>query len=964
MNLQGEGWMAQHLVAALANESFRGGGTGSMSSSIYDTAWVSMVSRTFGSKRHWVFPNAFQYVLDAQSSDGSWKSYSSQVDGILNTMAALLAMLSHQSLGNLNLPIDIKARISKAQNSLDGILQAWDVQSCDQVGFEILIPALMEMLAEHGMTFDFPGKNVLMDLNKQKLSKFQPQIFYANIQTTALHSIEAFASKIDFNKISHHLRNGSIMASPSSTASYLINSKDWDNGAESYLRNVITDGAGKGDGSVPCAFPTTFFEFTWVVSTLLKAGFTASELGDYNLEILIRHLEQEFKDRDGAIGFAPSLLADADDTAKCILTLRLLGRPVCPDAMIKQFEVAGGTHFRTYALERNGSISANCNVLNALLHCDQPNQYIHQIIKTTKYLCKSWSAGEIADKWNISPYYSMMLLAQTFRKLVLLWDEGSLPDLPEEFLKDQIPLVLLQILHRTLHSQNNNGAWGAPESCEITSYALLALIDATFFPWVVDLDTQVLKAIRAGQAFLNENKKRWGDITYTWIEKVTYGSSILSKAYCLAAARASSSYPEVTHQWKPLPRNLLVIPIEKISKFSKFFSRLPLFSKETPWKLTASLVEGYFFLPRLRKIRLDVFPRQNMEEDKYLEYIPFTWTGCNNKGAFLESDLIWDMMIISMLNYQADEFMEAVVGKSFERRPEAARQLVHKLFVERNRQPLDLPIAQSLKRKISSEHVPTISKKIATESSSNDNTGIITPPVTSNIELEVPEHSIISTLRGFIDYVLGHPSIKAASRSSVLSLTNHLEQFLIAHLTHCADNVHFAQSYSSEAETKAPITFTTSRTYWDWVTTTSAVDTSCPYSWSWISCRIASTSQSDPFPTALTKYLSTEFGQRLAVMCRMYNDFGSIARDNLEKNLNSVNFAEFENSGGEGTELERRRNALMSMAEYERESLLVVKTHLRPLLDERVKNVVDVFFNVTDLYGQIYIAKDIASRIE
>jgi hypothetical protein len=267
MDLQGEGWMAQHLVGALANESFRGCGTGSMSSSIYDTAWVSMVSRTVGSKRYWVFPNALQYVLDTQSSDGGWKSYSSQVDGILNTMAALLAILSHRSLGNSNLPNDIEARISKAQTSLEGILQAWDVQACDQVGFEILIPALMEMLSEHGMIFDFPGKDVLMDLNKQKLEKFQPQIFYADIQTTALHSIEAFAGKIDFNKISHQLKNGSIMASPSSTASYLINSKEWNNEAESYLRNVITDGAGKGDGSVPCAFPTSFFEFTWVGST-------------------------------------------------------------------------------------------------------------------------------------------------------------------------------------------------------------------------------------------------------------------------------------------------------------------------------------------------------------------------------------------------------------------------------------------------------------------------------------------------------------------------------------------------------------------------------------------------------------------------------------------------------------------------------------------------------------------------
>jgi hypothetical protein len=76
----------------------------------------------------------------------------------------------------------------------------------------------------------------------------------------------------------------------------------------------------------------------------------------------------------------------------------------------RKLQLVGGTHFRTYALERNGSISANCNVPNALLHCDQPNQYIQQIIKTTKYLCKSWSAGKFADKWVCSTIFLASLL--------------------------------------------------------------------------------------------------------------------------------------------------------------------------------------------------------------------------------------------------------------------------------------------------------------------------------------------------------------------------------------------------------------------------------------------------------------------------------------------------------------------------------------------------------------------------
>ncbi|TGO43437.1 hypothetical protein BHYA_0001g00670 [Botrytis hyacinthi] len=108
-------------------------------------------------------------------------------------------------------------------------------------------------------------------------------------------------------------------------------------------------------------------------------------------------------------------------------------------------------------------------------------------------------------------------------------------------------------------------------------------------------------------------------------------------------------------------------------------------------------------------------------------------------------------------------------------------------------------------------------------------------------------------------------------------------------------------------------------------------------------------------------------------MCRMYNDYGSLARDKAEKNLNSVNFPEFEKCAGSSmsfdatenqttAELQERKSALMEMAEYERECLLIVKARLRPLVDEKVRGVLDVFVNVTDLYGQIYVARDIATR--
>ncbi|KAF5877459.1 putative ent-kaurene synthase protein [Botrytis fragariae] len=672
------------LVDSLANESFRAGGSGSMSISIYDTAWVSMVSKNVDGVRHWLFPEAFQHIVDAQAKDGSWESYSSQVDGILNTMAVLLALLSHQSANNFSysvLPPDIDARILKAQDSLRHQLQTWDVRSRVHVGFETLVPALLGMLEQHNVVCEFP----------EKLSRFQPEIFYKNIQVTALNSLEAFTGTVDFNRIKHHLKNGSIMAFPSSTAAYLMNTSTWDNESKIYLRNTIIEAAGKGNGSVPCAFLTTFFEFTWVVSTLLKAGYTPEELGEYNLDILMDHLPQELSHRHAVIGFAPSLFADADDTAKCILTLCL-----------------------TYALERNESISGNYNVINALLHINEPSTYIEQILRTTEILCNSWSAGKIDDKW-----YSMKLLAQAFRNLVMVWDSGALPDFPGEQLKDRIPQWFL----------------GTSGSCEVTAYGILTLIDATFFPWAGELDKQMLRAIRTGQSCLNQHRDSWDKVTYTWVGK------------------------------NPLS-NTFHIPFDRNAKFAKFFSAIPLFTSESSWKLTASIMEGYLFLPRLRRIRLNIFPRHNMAEDKYLEYIPFTWTGCNNKGIFLETDLIWDMM--------ADEFMEAVLGHNG-----SAKHLIRSLF-----------------SKTTLRNDPLSSQ----ESSSMDR-GVITPV---NSDDGLPDDSTNDdrdTLIRFKDHVLNHPSIQKASRSSLAHLSKQLKAFLLAYLIYSTDNSRFAQLSGHDADT-------------------------------------------------------------------------------------------------------------------------------------------------------------------
>ena|ERR1700753_13176 len=91
--------------------------------------------------------------------------------------------------------------------------------------------------------------------------------------------------------------------------------------------------------------------------------------------------------------------ADADDTAMALITLNISSIPHSADRMIEEFEAPN--HFRTYSMERNPSLSANCNVLNSLLHCPKPNEHIIQIEKCASFLCEQWWQvdGHIEDKW-------------------------------------------------------------------------------------------------------------------------------------------------------------------------------------------------------------------------------------------------------------------------------------------------------------------------------------------------------------------------------------------------------------------------------------------------------------------------------------------------------------------------------------------------------------------------------------
>ena len=260
---------ARQLLDTLANSFNDTYGFGSFTVSIYDTAWVSLVAKKIDGHTCWLFPTTFTYVLVRQSSDGSWDSGRSEIDGILNTLAALLSLEKHRALPLLSEGReagDLDDRISRATSFLRHALQNWNVNASKHVSFEILVLGLLDKLEEFGVRFEFGERERLVAIRNRKMAKFDPLTLNGNSASTALYSFEALTGRVDFDRMRHRKVFGSMMASPASTSAYLMNSSVWDDEAETYLRHVISAGMGKNSGGVPSDFPTTLFEITWVRS--------------------------------------------------------------------------------------------------------------------------------------------------------------------------------------------------------------------------------------------------------------------------------------------------------------------------------------------------------------------------------------------------------------------------------------------------------------------------------------------------------------------------------------------------------------------------------------------------------------------------------------------------------------------------------------------------------------------------
>ncbi|KAK6950529.1 hypothetical protein Daesc_008857 [Daldinia eschscholtzii] len=667
---------------------------------------------------------------------------------------------------------------------------------------------------------------------------------------------------------------------------------------------------------------------------------------DGDLHVITEYLRNSIGDQGGVVGFAPTFLPDADDTAKSLLALTTLGVQIDRAPLIRNFE--GDNHFKTYELEGSPSVSVNCNVLLALLTSPHVDQYVPQIEKATRFCMQLLEFEQTVRQ--VGPGLRGTVHAAGFRTCQLLnvYAHGSLRNLAADVVRIDVPIIFVQLLNRALSKQRGNGSW--EDSVERTSYGALPISYALKLPWPVPMRLHAEAALLKAKRYLEAHSGQWATGDYAWISKVTYKLPTNAEAYCLAAMKS----PGKEQSWASQVEQLFDIDAIKMKNMANFYSHLPLLQSLSETTMAFVIHEAVMYFNRLRQVRLNVFPRDVMavSADDYLEYIPVAWTTINAVNGFaLSGDEMWEMIMISMLNYQVDEYMESVVA----RLDEPSSQLLGMIGTEiRHSKPL-LPTNSSPQ---SVTFQPTVFSTSQSDSGS--------PPRSLAFE------DVVEVLSKYIRHVKWHSALMKSPETAQLCVIQELQKFLLAHIAHNADNIKLRKHQHDRG--RASVDWHDQAPHYDWVHTTGANDMSCPFSFTFFRC-LSSTPGSHYLASIDQRYLAREMCLHFATLRRQYNDYGSVIRDDAEGNLNSLHFPELtdkdrqslsslmtvEGSGREGS-LERGKDLLMKMANIERTFMQVCWEALSSSLGEAVKMKLKTFIDVTDLFGQIYVARDIASK--
>jgi halimadienyl-diphosphate synthase len=415
-------------------------GKGEMAGTAYDTAWVASIPDPEHPDRP-AFPQALEWLRLHQHSDGSWGAeIESHQDRVLSTLvvAIVVAEWLRDDLARYQVEAGLK--------SIWRRLATLDRDTFELVGFELILPTLLNRARSLGFKLPYPHFDLYSRLREKKIALIPTELLYSRFVTSTF-SLEFMGDDIDESRLDGELqeRNGSIATSPSATSYYLRHAHN--DRAMAYIRRVVKSAM----GAIPALDSIDVFEAAWAVYNVYWLKEEVPEWARPPLQIL----KNAWADRGVAANSVFSV-RDADDTAMAFLALARAGDQPDP-TVFARYEL--DDHFMCYPYERTPSISAHVHLLEALT-VSAPFEGRERMIRKVKdFLVAARKSGIYwLDKWHASPYYT------TAHAMI------SLSAIAPDELEHAVDWIV--------QTQREDGSWGyyGDGTAEETAYCLQAMI--------------------------------------------------------------------------------------------------------------------------------------------------------------------------------------------------------------------------------------------------------------------------------------------------------------------------------------------------------------------------------------------------------------------------------------------------------------------------------------------------------
>jgi halimadienyl-diphosphate synthase len=483
-------------------------GTGYVSNTAYDTAWVARLSEFDATLAN----RALRWLCEHQLPDGSWGAESPYYyhDRVISTLSAMIA-LTHRGRRASD-RIQIERGLVALERISDGAAKALSSsEDAATVGFEMIIPTLVAEAERLGIIKQ-QGDSILGRLallREHKLAKLAGLRISRHI--TAAHSAEMAGVDglhlLDVNNLQE--ANGSVSNNPAATAYFSAYVRPGDLGALDYLRHVVD----AREGAAPSFAPFDIFERAWVLWNFALAGCQSDPEMLASCQPHLEYLQKAWRPGRG-LGFsAHSSLPDGDDTSVCFEVLAQFGRAPDIEAVLSYEEQ---DWFRCYGLEVNPSVGVNIHALGALRAAGFDGQH-PSVRKVLDFIRgRRNSGGYWLDKWHISPYYSAAHAVILCRG----YDDE----------------LCGQLVDWMLRNQQADGAWGASglPTAEETAYCIQALA-----VWRRHGGKVPPGRIEQASFWLNDHSQP--PYPPLWIDKSLYCPELVVKSVILSALALSEA---------------------------------------------------------------------------------------------------------------------------------------------------------------------------------------------------------------------------------------------------------------------------------------------------------------------------------------------------------------------------------------------------------------------------------------